>query len=116
LACVILLTYNEAQNVALLIPKIFEQANKIPTHELHVLIVDGNTPDGTGDVVRRFKAEYLALHIITGEKNGLGEAYEKGMAFALSTLKPNIIFQMDAGFAARSFAFAVVRQLVQPWV
>jgi glycosyltransferase involved in cell wall biosynthesis len=45
IACVILPTYNEAQNVSILIPRIFEQASKIPTHELHILVVDDNSPD-----------------------------------------------------------------------
>jgi dolichol-phosphate mannosyltransferase len=96
IACVILPTYNEAQNVSVLIPKIFEQADKMSTHELHVLVVDDNSPDGTREVVRKYTDEYRSLHMITGEKKGLGEAYKRGMAFALSKLKPEIVFQMDA--------------------
>src|ERR687892_351419 len=96
IACVILPTYNEAQNVSILIPRIFEQANKISTHELHVLVVDDNSPDGTQNVVRKYIDEYTSLHLITGEKKGLGEAYKRGMVFALSKLKPEIVFQMDA--------------------
>lgn len=96
IACVVLPTYNEAQNVSILIPKIFEQARKILTHELHVLVVDDNSPDGTEQVVRKYVDEYPSLHIITGERKGLGEAYKRGIAFALSTLKPDIVFQMDA--------------------
>ena len=95
-ACVILPTYNEAQNVPILIPKIFEQANRIPTHELHVLVVDDNSPDGTGDIVRKYRDHYPSLHVITGEKKGLGEAYTRGITFALSKLNPDIVFQMDA--------------------
>jgi dolichol-phosphate mannosyltransferase len=96
IACVILPTYNEARNVEILIPRIFEQADKIPTHELHVLVVDDNSPDGTGDVVRKYTDEYPSLHMITGEKKGLGEAYKRGIIFALSELKSDIVFQMDA--------------------
>jgi dolichol-phosphate mannosyltransferase len=96
IACVILPTYNEVKNVSILIPRIFEQASKIATHELHVLVVDDNSPDGTGEVVRKYADEYPSLHVITGEKKGLGEAYKRGIAFALSTLKPDIVFQMDA--------------------
>ena len=96
IACVILPTYNEAQNVSILIPRIFEQASKIPTHELHILVVDDNSPDGTGEIVRKYIDQYPSLHITTGEKKGLGEAYKRGIAFALSTLKPDIVFQMDA--------------------
>ena len=115
LACVILPTYNEANNVAASIPKIFEQADKISTHEQHVLVVDDNSPDGTGEVVgRSCKAQYPGLHIVTGEKKGLGETYKRGMAFAMSTLKPDIIFQIGCRFAAQSVAYRC--RFVQSWV
>jgi dolichol-phosphate mannosyltransferase len=51
-ACIVLPTYNEVQNIPILIPLIFEEARKIETHEVHVLIVDDNSPDGTQEAVR----------------------------------------------------------------
>jgi dolichol-phosphate mannosyltransferase len=49
-AVIILPTYNEADNIPILLPQIFAQQDKISSHELHVLIVDDNSPDGTSDV------------------------------------------------------------------
>ncbi|OHB65476.1 MAG: hypothetical protein A2Y76_01810 [Planctomycetes bacterium RBG_13_60_9] len=95
-ACVILPTYNEAGNVGSLIPRIFEKADEIPTHDLHVLVVDDNSPDGTPDIVRTLMASYENLHLITGPKQGLGEAYKRGMDYALRELSPDIVFEMDA--------------------
>lgn len=95
-ACIVVPTYNERKNIAVLIPLIFDQAARIPTHELHVLVVDDKSPDGTAEAVRHLSATYPNLHLLEGEKNGLGEAYKRGMAHAQRTLHPELIFQMDA--------------------
>lgn len=95
-ACVILPTYNEAENVNDVIPKIFEQAAEIPTHDLHVLVVDDDSPDGTQRVVCSLMERYENLHLITGPKQGLGEAYKRGINHAMKKLSPDIVFEMDA--------------------
>ena len=69
--CIVLPTYNEALNIPIIIPKIFQQAGKISTHELHVLVVDDNSPDGTFDKVQELRKTYQNLHIMIGEKKGL---------------------------------------------
>jgi dolichol-phosphate mannosyltransferase len=96
IACIVLPTYNESENVAVLLPRIFEQADRISSHELHVLVVDDNSPDGTADVVRGLQARFPHLHIITGPKRGLGEAYKRGFSHAIRELDPDLILQMDA--------------------
>ena len=95
-ACVVLPTYNEAENVNFVIPKIFAQAGKIPSHELHVLVVDDNSPDGTQDVVSGLMKQYKNLHLITGKKEGLGEAYKRGMSYIRKNLPSDLVFEMDA--------------------
>ncbi|MBW1840510.1 MAG: glycosyltransferase family 2 protein [Deltaproteobacteria bacterium] len=96
-ACIILPTYNEAENVAFVISSIFEQARKTPSHDLHVLVVDDNSPDGTQNIVcELMDNRFENLHLITGEKKGLGEAYKRGMQHAIDQLSPDLIFEMDA--------------------
>ncbi|MGD0234775.1 MAG: glycosyltransferase family 2 protein [Syntrophorhabdales bacterium] len=95
-ACVILPTYNEAENVKHVISSIFEQTKKIVSHSLHVLVVDDNSPDGTQDVVRELMNQFPNLDLITGQKKGLGEAYKRGMEHAIQRLSPDLIFEMDA--------------------
>ena len=96
LACIVMPTYNEAANLPELFPRIFDQAEKIPTHELHLLIVDDNSPDGTASVVTEWMKRNPRIHLLEGEKKGLGEAYKRGMAHAIATLDPELILQMDA--------------------
>ena len=95
-ACIVMPTYNEADNVPIIIPAIFSQQKHISTHELHVLIVDDNSPDGTADVVRGLQETFPQLHLIVGTKEGLGEAYKRGMAWAIDHWSPELLFQMDA--------------------
>jgi len=97
MACIVLPTYLEAKNLPLLLPRIFSQQPEIPTHELHVLVVDDNSPDGTQDAVRQDMPRFPGrLHLLTGEKKGLGDAYQRGIAHALKALGPDLIFEMDA--------------------
>lgn len=96
IACVVLPTYNEAENVIVLLPEIFAQAEKIKTHDLHVLVVDDSSPDGTAGIVKQFQNDYKNLHLISGKKEGLGEAYKRGMKHAIKELNSEIIFEMDA--------------------
>jgi dolichol-phosphate mannosyltransferase len=98
IACIVLPTYNERENIRRLLPLIFQESHGISTHELHVLVVDDNSPDGTGDSVRSSMAIFPHLHLITGKKSGLGEAYKRGIAHAIELLRPELILQMDADF------------------
>lgn len=95
-ACIVMPAYNEAANLLELLPRILQEAEKISTHELHVLVVDDNSPDGTAAVVSEWMAKDPRIHLLSGNKVGLGEAYKRGIACAIETLNPDLIIQMDA--------------------
>lgn len=97
-ACVLLPTFNEAENVRLLLPQIFGQAAEIPSHELHVLVLDDESPDDTAGEVRALMKRFPRLHLMTGPKQGLGAAYQRGIEYALRELQPDLVLQMDADF------------------
>lgn len=96
IACVVLPTYNESGNVKVLIPRIFAEARKIADHDLHVLVVDDNSPDGTQETVRDLMKIHRGLHLLSGARNGLGEAYKRGICYAIQDLRARLIIQMDA--------------------
>src|SRR5262245_31657998 len=77
LACIVLPTYREAKNLAILLPRIFAQEARIATHQLHVLVVDDNSPDGTRALVEELRQKYPGLHLLTGDRKGLGIAYQR---------------------------------------
>ena len=99
-AVIILPTYNEAGNINRIIEEIFAQQVKIPSDwELHVLVVDDNSPDKTADAVKRMQVKQSRLHLITGKKQGLGKAYVKGFSHAIKELNAEVLFEMDADFS-----------------
>ncbi|OGY21701.1 MAG: hypothetical protein A2126_02910 [Candidatus Woykebacteria bacterium GWB1_45_5] len=101
---VVLPTYKERENIWRLIPELFSQFKKFPRHHFQILVVDDNSPDGTGEEVR--KASQLPgyrgkLHLLTGKKQGLGAAYIRGFKHALGKLKADVVVEMDADFSHR---------------
>ncbi len=87
-------TYNEKDNIENLILKIKQY---IP--ECHILIIDDNSPDGTGIVVENLKTTINFLHLISRkEKNGLDSAHKIAYEYAL---KENFdyLITMDADFS-----------------
>lgn len=83
-------TYNERENLPELAKQIFDLA--IPGLEL--LVVDDNSPDGTGEVADELKALYPAHVIHRSKKEGLGPAYIEGMRWAIQN-GYELIVQMD---------------------
>jgi dolichol-phosphate mannosyltransferase len=97
-AVVIVPTYNERLNIGALLTALQEQFQKIP-HDMHILVVDDHSPDGTAQVVQALQAHYPNVHLIEGEKAGLGVAYIRGMRHALQSLHAEVVFEMDADFS-----------------
>ena len=95
-ACLVLPTYNEAENIESIIKSIFSNQSEIKTHLLYVLVVDDNSPDGTQEIVKKQMQQFPCLHLKTGNKIGLGDAYKRGFAFAISKFNPDLLLQMDA--------------------
>ncbi|OHD53665.1 MAG: dolichyl-phosphate beta-D-mannosyltransferase [Spirochaetes bacterium GWF1_51_8] len=91
---VIIPTYNELENVPLIVPEILKQDK-----ELDVLIVDDGSPDGTGAKVKEMMTKNKRLHILEREKkSGLGRAYIAGFRWSLENGYDYVI-EMDADFS-----------------
>jgi len=95
---IILPTYNERGNIAALLTSLQGEFRRLH-HDMHVLVVDDNSPDGTAAVVREAMQTQPNVHLITGEKAGLGAAYIRGMQHALNELHADVVFEMDADFS-----------------
>jgi dolichol-phosphate mannosyltransferase len=91
---VIVPTYNERDNIPTLLDRLLE----LP-FGLEVLVVDDNSPDGTGDLVEARKATEPRIHLLRRPgKLGLGSAYVAGFRYALSH-GAQFVFEMDADFS-----------------
>jgi dolichol-phosphate mannosyltransferase len=93
-ALVVVPTYNEAANLPLIVPQILAQDPR-----LDVLIVDDNSPDGTGSLADRMAAAEPRVHVLHRPgKGGLGKAYLAGFRWALER-DYELVFEMDADFS-----------------
>ncbi len=93
-AIVIVPTYNERQNIVRLIEQVLAQDPR-----LDVLVVDDNSPDGTGALVDELAAGNGRVHALHRERKlGLGTAYIAGFRWALAR-GYSYVFEMDADFS-----------------
>ena len=96
---VVVPTYNERGTIEPLIAGLREAFARIPQHEGAILIVDDSSPDGTGDAVRELQQRMPDLHLLSGQKQGLGVAYARGLQHALHELGAHAVVHMDADFS-----------------
>jgi dolichol-phosphate mannosyltransferase len=93
-ALVIIPTYNERENLEKIVSEVLRQDSR-----LHVLIVDDNSPDGTGQIADKLAQSNGKISVLHRQKKaGLGQAYVAGFKFALQK-DFDCIFEMDADFS-----------------
>lgn len=93
-AVVVIPTYNEHENIEKLATEVLSKDNSI-----HILIVDDNSPDGTGELADRMAAADDRIHVLHRKgKLGLGSAYREGFRLAIDQ-GADYIVEMDADFS-----------------
>ncbi len=100
-AVIVIPTYNEADNIGKMIDylstKTFPSLDK--KWDMKILVVDGNSPDGTGKVVTQKSKKYNHVYLLTEtSKDGIGAAYLKGFKYAMDKLKADYVFEFDGDF------------------
>jgi len=92
---VVIPTYNEAENIGRIVPEVLARHP-----DLGVLVVDDNSPDGTGAIVRELPDYGTRVHLLARPgKMGLGAAYIAGFQWVLTETDAEAVFEMDADFS-----------------
>lgn len=87
-------TYNELENIGTIVPQVLRQAPAA-----HILIIDDNSPDGTGDLAADLASKDNRVHLLSRPaKQGLGRAYIAGFKWALER-DYGYIVEFDADFS-----------------
>lgn len=93
---IVIPTYNERENISAIVPAVFEA-----TPDVEILVVDDNSPDGTGEAVRSLQSRFSHLHLLSRRgKEGLGKAYLAGFRWGLEKGYCALV-EMDADFSHR---------------
>ena len=91
---VVVPTYNERENL----PPLAKRLLSLPV-KVEMLVVDDNSPDGTGKIAEDLSAKEPAIHVLhRAEKNGLGRAYIAGFKWALER-DFDFVFELDGDFS-----------------
>jgi dolichol-phosphate mannosyltransferase len=106
---IVIPTYNEAENLPKLVKVLFE----LPV-DINILVVDDNSPDGTGDIAEKLKTAYPGrLNVKHRQgKQGLGSAYIQGFLQAISE-GAEAVGQMDADFSHPVDKVPVLMQVLE---
>jgi dolichol-phosphate mannosyltransferase len=107
---VVVPTYNERENL----PSLVGLLADLQVPNLHVLVVDDNSPDGTGEVADKLVVESPGIVGVLhrGGKDGLGRAYIAGMIRALDE-DADVVIQMDADLSHPASAIPVMLDTLQ---
>ena len=96
---VVMPTYNEAANIEGIVRATAAELERLARDAHRILIVDDNSPDGTGEIADRLAASPLAVDVLhRAQKSGLGHAYLAGFARALDS-GAELVIEMDADFS-----------------
>jgi dolichol-phosphate mannosyltransferase len=91
---IVMPTYNERENL----PRMVQRLLSLPV-KVDLLVVDDNSPDGTGKLADELAARHPEVHVLhRQEKNGLGRAYIAGFKWALAR-HYEFVFEMDGDFS-----------------
>jgi dolichol-phosphate mannosyltransferase len=98
-AWLILPTYDEAENVERIVRAVLPVLERSPWDGHRILVVDDNSPDGTGEIADRLAEELDAVEVLHRDAaSGLGPAYLAGFAHALER-GAGLVLEMDADFS-----------------
>ncbi len=100
-AVVVIPTYNESGNIERIMRAINKERRAFTArgYELHILVADDLSPDGTGDIVNSLKKSIPNVHLRSGKKQGLGAAYVRMFDYVVKETDYDVLIQMDADFS-----------------
>ncbi|MBX3018056.1 MAG: polyprenol monophosphomannose synthase [Bdellovibrionaceae bacterium] len=104
-------TYNERENIQPLMKAVLDV-----NPEVHILVIDDSSPDGTGELVKAEAAKDPRIHLLSrAQKQGLGRAYIAGFKWGLEKNYDTLV-EMDADFSHRPEDLKLILAKFQPGV
>ena len=97
-AVVVTPTYDEKENIADLIAAVLGEQEQVPAFQLHVLVADSHSQDGTLDIVAALAAADPRVHLLDVHERCIGIGLFKGFQHAIDALGADVLVEMDADF------------------
>jgi len=90
-------TYNEAENISPLLTSLETVCEGVSGYDIDIVVADDSSPDGTADIVSEIAERYGNIHLLLGEREGMGAAYVRAFSQVLDSY--DVIITMDADFS-----------------
>ena len=97
-AVVVTPTYDERENIADLIEAVLAEQDHVDAFELHVLVSDSHSQDGTLEIVGNLERQNPRVHLLDVRERGIGIGLFKGFQYAIEQLAADVLIEMDADF------------------
>ncbi len=91
-------TFDEKENIADLIAAVLAEQAHTPGFELHVLVADSHSDDGTLDIVAALADQNPRVHLLDVQERGIGIGLFRGFHYAIDELGADVLIEMDADF------------------
>lgn len=95
---IVMPAWNEAENIKEMIDVLVGTEFPKINADMHLLVVDNHSNDGTDKIVEEASKKYSNVHLIQQDVSGLGWAYVRGFQFAVKELHADAVMEMDADF------------------
>ncbi len=97
-AVVVTPTYDEKESIADLIAAVLAEQKNVPEFDLHILVADGHSRDGTLEIVQGLAETSPKIHLLDVEERGIGVGLYKGFHYAIDFLGAEVLIEIDADF------------------
>ena len=97
-AVVVTPTYDEKESIADLIAAVLAEQKNVPDYDLHILVADGHSQDGTLEIVGGLAETCSKTHLLDVEERGIGVGLYKGFQYAVDCLGADVLMEIDADF------------------
>jgi dolichol-phosphate mannosyltransferase len=97
-AVVVTPTYDEKESIADLIAAVLAEQKNVPDYDLHILVADGHSQDGTLEIVGKLTETSSNTHLLDVEERGIGVGLYKGFHHAIDCLGADVLIEIDADF------------------
>jgi dolichol-phosphate mannosyltransferase len=97
-AVVVIPSYNERENIADIIAAALACQVHAKAHDLHVLVSDSHSADGTLDIVGELTRTNPHVHLLDVQARGIGVGLYRGIVHAIEDLGAEVLIEMDADF------------------
>jgi len=93
-----ILTYNEKENVGPMMDAWLKIAKGNPKYDFEILVIDDESPDGTGEIVKKYAKKNNNIFLLSHSREGYGKAMIRGYKYSMEELKADIIIPIDVDF------------------